>query len=87
MSAHAITRKTKRRYNEREEMMRVEMMLRRSWARYRRHVKQFPRFYGGFLAKFLSATFVPDNVDNPAPGVYVWEWHNEPTDRAQEAQL
>lgn len=87
MSAHAITRKTKRRYNEREEMMRVEMMLRRSWARYRRHVKQFPRFHSAFLAKLLTATFVPDKVDNPAPGVYVYEWHNEPTDRAQEAQL
>lgn len=82
MSAHARTRKTKHRYNEREEEMRVAMMLRRSWGRYRRHVKHFPRFYGDFLAKFLSATFVPGKVDNPEPGVYVWEWHHDPLDKS-----
>lgn len=80
MSAHYRKIKPRHRYNEREEEMRVAMMLRRSWARYRRHVKQFPRFYDNFLAKFLSATFVPDKVDNPAPGVYVYEFRNDPLD-------
>lgn len=33
------------RYNAREEDMRVAMMLRRSWARYRRHVKKIPGLF------------------------------------------
>ena len=62
------------RYNEREEQMRVEMMLRRSWARYRRRTKpkmvlHWTRYFHGWP----NAT-----VSNPEPGVYVWEWTNGP---------
>ena len=70
------------RYNAREEQMRVEMMLRRSWARYRRHVKKIPGLFS-VLPWLVPATA---KVDNPAPGVYVWEWTNDPIDKKKETQ-
>lgn len=76
-------RKIKRlhRYNAREEQMRVEMMLRRSWARYRRHVRHVPGWF--WKARYAILPWVipdPDKVDNPEPGVYVHEW-NFPLDK------
>jgi len=39
VSAHHYRKiKRRHRYNEREELMRIQMMLRRSWARYARKV-------------------------------------------------
>lgn len=77
MSAHHY-RKIKRwhRYNAREEDMRIAMMLRRSWARYRWHVKKIP----GLFSVLPWLVPAPTRVNNSAPGVYVWEWTNDPID-------
>ena len=80
MSAHARTRKTKHRYNEREEEMRVAMMLRRSWGRYRRHVKRALAVRREYTALFESFTFPGATIEKVDTGVYVFEWRNEPLD-------
>lgn len=65
------------RYNAREEQMRADMLLRRSWGRYRRRTKpkmalHWTRYFHGW----------PDaKVLNPEPGVYVWEWTNDPAEK------
>ena len=75
------------RYNEREEQMRVEMMLRRSWARYRRRAKRgFRQVWAITWAESLEGWLVPATakVDNPQPGIsgsYVWEWPAYPIDK------
>ena len=83
MSAHARTIKRLHRYNEREEQMRVEMMLRRSWARYRRHVKRGPKAL--WAATWVKAHAGPRLVRTlPGPGIsgaYVWEWPAYPIDK------
>ena len=65
------------RYNEREEEMRVAMMLRRSWARYRRRTKpkmalHWTRYFHGW-----SDAKVGWDTDS-RPGVYVWERTSDP---------
>ena len=80
MSAHASTRKTKHRYNAREEMMRVAMMLRRSWGRYRRHVKRALAVRREYTALFESFTFPGATIEKVDTGVYVFEWRNDPID-------
>lgn len=76
MSAHASTRKTKHRYNEREEEMRVEMMLRRSWGRYRRRTKRAAAMWRDYVSVFESFTFPGATIEKVDTGVYVFEWRN-----------
>lgn len=73
----------KHRYNEREEQMRFAMMLRRSWARYRRHVKRSRQVWEITWSEYVAGQLIPPTakVDNPEPGVYVFEWHHDPLDK------
>lgn len=74
--------KPRHRYNEREEEMRVAMMLRRSWGRYRRRAGRGWPIWTAAWAKYVAGQLVPPaaKVDNPEPGVYVFEWRNGPLD-------
>ena len=84
MSAHARTRKTKHRYNAREEEMRVAMMLRRSWGRYRRRAKRATAVYQAYISVFESFTFPGATIEKVDTGVYVFEWRNDPIDTGGE---
>jgi len=81
VSAHHY-RKIKRwhRYNAREEDMRIAMMLRRSWARYRRRTKRAAAMWRDYASVFESFPFPGATVEKVDTGVYVFEWHNTPLD-------